>query len=126
MSKETINRLKELDIEDFIWTIYIGIIIMSFYSNSFERKYFIYKNKYDKEKYRKINIVIFSILLIVYLYFLKSSIDDLKKLKKSDDYKKKKLVILSFIASLSIVISGVIFLYIAFIDQDLDVEIAFN
>ena len=126
MSEETINRLKQLNIEDFIWTIYIGIIVLSFYSNSVERKYFIYKNNKDKRKYQKINIIIFSILLVVYLYFLKCSIDDLKNLKETDKYKKKELVILSFFASLAIVISGSLFLYIAFIDEDLDIELAFN
>ena len=105
--EETEKRLKELTIEDFIWVIYIGIIILSFYSNSIERKFFIYKNSKDKEKYQKINIIIFSILLVVYLYFFKGAIDELNNLKESDDYKKKKLVYLSFIATLLITISGI-------------------
>ena len=126
MSDETIKRLKQLKIEDFIWIIYIGIIIMSFYSNIIERKYFIYKNSKDKKKYRQINVAIFSILLIVYLYFLTNSTNDLKNLKSSDSYQKKKLIFLSFIASALITISGFIFLYIALIDQELDVELAFN
>ena len=33
MNKEELdNKLKELKIEDFIWFIYIGIIILSWYS----------------------------------------------------------------------------------------------
>ncbi len=125
-NEEISKRLKQLNIEDFIWIIYIGIIILSFYSNSLERKYFIYNNQKCKKKYQNINIIIFSILLIVYIYFLKSAIDELKKLKVSDSYKKKKLVCLSFIASLFITISGFIFLYIAFMDNNLDIELAFN
>jgi len=127
MNNENIEeRIKELNIEDFIWTIYIGIIFLSFYSNNIERKYFLSKEKKFKVKYRTINIIIFSILLIVYLYFLNSSINDLKKLKQSDNEAKKKLIYLSFIASLCITISGLIFLYIALKDQNLDVELAFN
>lgn len=127
MSNEELNKkLKELKIEDFIWIIYIGIIFLSWYSNSLERKYFLYNNLTSKRKYRNIMILIFSILIVVYLYFLKSSIDDLKNLKKSDSQNKKKLFFLSFLASLMIALSGFIFLYIALKDEDLNVELAFN
>ena len=127
MSYEEINnKLKQIKIEDFIWIIYIGIIILSFYSNRLEADYYINNNKISKEKYRKTIILIFSILIFVYIYFLKSSIDDINNLKPWDSYEKKQLVTLSFIASLLIAISGFIFLYIAFKDNNLDVELAFN
>ena len=120
------NKLKQLDIEDFIWIIYIGIIILSFYSNSLERNYYINKDNYCKNRYISITQIIFFILIIVYLYFLKDSIDSIRSLKSSDSIKKKKLVYLSFIASLLIAISGFIYLYISFVNDDLSVEIAFN
>lgn len=124
--EELNNKLKQLKIEDFIWLIYIGIIFLSWYSNNLERKYFIYNDNISKEKYRKIIILIFSILIVVYLYFLKDSYEDLQNLKPYDSDKKKELITLSFIASLLIAISGVIFLYIAIQDEDLNVELAFN
>ena len=71
-------------------------------------------------------IIIFTILIIIYAYFLKESFDDLKNLKSYDSDKKKKLTILSFIGSLFIAISGFIFLYISILDKDIDVELAFN
>lgn len=120
------RKLKQLKIEDFIWVIYIGIIIMSWYSNSLERKYFLYNDLKSKEKYRKVMILIFSILIVAYLYFLKDSYDDLKEIKPCDDDKKKKLLLLAFIGSLLILISGFIFLYIAYQDEELDVELAFS
>lgn len=123
---EISNKLKEIDIEDHIWLIYVGIILLSWYSNSLERKYFIYNDLDSKDKYRKIIIIIFSILVIVYIYFFQSSIDDIHFLKSTDSIKKIKLTELSAIGSLLIVISGLIFLYIAYTDQDIDVEIAFN
>ena len=125
-TKEIQDRLNALNIEDFIWIIYIGIIALSFYSNNNERKYFLFGNKEDKEKYRNIIIIIFSVLIIVYLYFLKDSWDSVNNLKPTDSQKTKNLVYLSFIASLLISISGFIFLYIAFKDEDLNVELAFN
>lgn len=125
-SKELNERLKELKAEDFIWLIYIGIIFMSWYSNTFERKYFIYNDLKSKEKYRQITIFIFTILVIIYLYFLKNSVDSIKNLKPYDSIEKKQLTYLSFLGSLLIAISGLIFLYIAFSDENIDVEIAFN
>lgn len=124
--KDIDNKLKELDIEDFIWVVYIFIIILSWYSNHLERKYFLYNDIESKEKYRKVLILIFSIAIIVYLYFLKNSISDLKSIKDTDSYKKRNLIYLSFIGSLLIAVSGFIFLYIAYSDENLDVELAFN
>ena len=127
MNYDELNRkLKQLKVEDFIWLTYIGIIIMSWYSNSLERKYFIYNDIESKEKYRKMMILIFSILIIVYLYFLKDSYEDLKNIQKHDSEEKKKLTYMAFIGSLLIAISGFIFLYIAVSDEELNVEIAFN
>ena len=127
MDYEDINsKLKEINTEDIIWVIYLGIIFLSFYSNSLERKYYVKKDKIAKEKYQKIMIFIFAILFIVYIYFLKGSIDSLRKLKPTDNPKRKKLVMLSFVAALLITISGFIYLYIAIMDDNLDVELAFN
>ena len=120
------SKLKELKYEEIIWIIYIGIIIFSFVSNNYEKKYFLTKSNIYKKKYTNTLIIIFSILIIVYLYFLKSSIDSIRNLKKDDSNLKKKLTYLSFIASLLIAISGFIYLYISFTDTNLDVEIAFN
>ena len=125
-NNELSEKLKQLKIEDFIWLIYLGIIFLSWYSNSLERKYFVTGDAISKEKYREIIIFIFSILVVVYLYFLKDSIDSINNLKPWDSQKKKDLTYLSFISSLLIAISGLIFLYIAFEDKDINVELAFN
>ena len=82
MTNEELNdKLKELEIEDFIWFVYIGIIILSWYSNSLERKYYVYNDLKSKEEYRSIIILIFSILVIVYIYFLYDSYKSVKALK---------------------------------------------
>ena len=109
------EKLRQINTEDFIWVIYLFIIFLSYYSNNLERKYFIFQNAEDKTKYRQVLVTIFFILLIVYIYFLKDSFNDLKK-----------LTILSFMGSLLIAISGAIFLFIAIEDEKLAVELAFN
>lgn len=127
MDYEKLNeKLKQLKIEDFIWIIYIGIIFMSWYANSLERKYFIYNEIKSREKYKKMMILIFSILVIIYLYFFKDSYDSLKDIKPNDSCTKKNLTYMSYISSLLIAISGFIFLYIAINDEEINVEIAFN
>lgn len=99
---------------------------MSWYSNSLERKYFTENDIESKTKYQKIMVLIFTILIVIYLYFLKESINDIKNLKPWDTPKKKNLVYLSFLGSLLIAISGFIFLYISIVDENLDIELAFN
>ncbi len=126
MNSNLQNKLKELKIEDSVWIIYIGIIALSWYSNDLERRYFLNKDLKSKDEYRRILIIIFSILVVVYLYFVKDSYYGLKNIKPTDSIKKKELTSLSFMGSLLIAISGLIFLYIAVMDSDIDVEIAFN
>ena len=126
MNSDLDSKLKSIDTEDLIWVVYLGIIIFSWYSNSLERKYFLFNDLKSKDKYRDTLIIIFSILLVVYTYFLKNSIRDVKNIKPYDSLKKKRLVYLSFYASLLITISGFLLLYIAYNDDSADVEIAFN
>lgn len=120
------DKLKEFKAEEFVWIIYIGIIILSFYSNELERKYFINNDLESKKKYTDLMIAIFTILLIVYMYFANSSLDEVRNLKQNDSMDKKRLTYLSFVGSFLILISGIIFLYIAFQNENLDVELAFN
>ena len=63
-----LDRLKDIKIENYIWIIYIGIIILSWYANSKERNYILYNNHASKKQYQKLMILIFTILLFVYYY----------------------------------------------------------
>ena len=119
------KKLKEIKIENCICLLYIGIIILSWYSNSLEKDYFINNNIKSKEKYREMLIIIFSILIIVYLYFFIDSVSDLKNINNYSK-NKKELVLLSSLGSFLVLISGIIFLYISYRDENIDVEIAFN
>lgn len=123
---EISKRLEEIRTEDFIWIIYIAIIFLSWMANHIERKYFINNDLKAKEDYRKIMMIIFTTIIVIYIYFLKDSIEDIKELKESDSDEKKFLTFLSFIGSLLVAISGFIFLYIIIRDQDINVELAFS
>lgn len=120
------DRLEDIKIENFVWIIYIGIIALSYYANSKEKNFILYGDEKSKKEYQELLILIFTILLFVYYYFAKDSYDDLKNLTKFDSNKKVALHYASFVGSLLILISGIIFLCIAILDEDIDVELAFN
>lgn len=123
---EKIERLKDIKTENQIWVIYIGIILLSWYANSKEKKYILYKDEKSKKEYQNLMILIFSILVIAYYYFAKDSLKDYKKLTPFDSKKKKNLTTASLIASIFILVSGLMLLGIAITDEDIDIEIAFN
>ena len=118
--QDKIDILKKLDIENFIWIIYIILILLSIYSNKYEKKYYLNNDIKAKENYRKLNIFIFSTALIIYLYFFEDSIKNIKNKNKNS---KGMFNELNFIANSLILISGCIYLYIAIFDVDLDTEL---
>lgn len=121
-----LDRLQDIRIENYIWVIYIIIIFISWYANSKEKKFILYNDEVSRREYQNLLVLIFSILIIIYYYFTKSSYDDLNELTINDSNKKIILTYVSFIASLLILISGMIFLTIAIMDEEIDVELAFN
>ncbi len=125
-TNEKYERLKDIKTENMIWVIYIVIIIMSWYANSKEKKYILYNDEKNRKEYQKLMTLIFSILVIFYYYFAKDSWEDFKKLNANDTNKKKGLTYASLMASILILISGLIFLGIAITDDEISTEIAFN
>ena len=126
MDKSRIDKLNDIHTENIVWVIYIGIIILSYYSNSKEVKYLLFDDQNSKRDYRNLMILIFCILVIIYFHFTKNSYDDYIDLKDSPNDRIRNLHFASFIASTMVLISGVIFLYIVIVDENIDVEIAFN
>ncbi len=127
MNNESIEkRLEKIKIEDIIWILYLIIIILSFIANSIERNYFIKNDIKDKKTYQNLMIFIFTILCIVYAYFTYDNYKDIKELKSYDSNTKIEFTYISFIATLLVLISGLLFLYIAINDENIETEIAFN
>jgi Ca2+/H+ antiporter len=119
------RRIKQINAENFIWVIYIFIIGLCFYANSFEKKYFYTNDETAKKNYRNLTIIIFIAAVIIYSYFLYDNCKDIKNTKTTDT-RIKNLNNLSLLGSLLVLISGLIFLYIAIVDEDINVELAFN
>ncbi len=123
---EKLKKLNDIKIENFIWIIYIVIIFLSYNANYKEKKYILYNDFKSKQEYQTLLIIIFSILLVIYLYYATNSYNEIKNLKYYDSMKKKYLTYASFIGSFLVSLSGIIFLIIAIIDDEINVEIAFN
>lgn len=119
------EMLRTIEIENYIWIIYLVIIFLSFIANKEEVNYFINNDMQSKNNYRKLIIIIFSIALGIYYYFFISGYETYKKLSPYDTESKKFFETINFIANTLILIAGVIFLIIAIFDEELETEIAF-
>ena len=115
------KRLRQIQTENNIWIVYLFIIFFSFYANFLEKDYFLTNNINSKNSYRKINAIIFSILVIIYAYFEQDAISSYLDESNHNDYD-----LLSLIASSAVLVSGIIFLYIIIKDENIEEEVAFN
>lgn len=118
--------IEEIQTENFIWVVYLFIIGVSFLANSFEIDYYKTGDKNSKEKYRLLNIFVFSVALIIYFYFFKGNYKNVQTLNCHDSKSKILFNELNYMASILIVIAGAILLYIAIFDKDLETEISFS
>ena len=123
---DKLKRLEDIKIENIVWSIYIGIIILSWYANSKEKKYLLYNDLLSKKEYQNLLILIFTILVIIYFYFAKSGYEDILNLTSYDSPKKQMLTKFAFIGSFLILVSGIIYLVLAILDDEIEIELAFN
>lgn len=124
--KDKLVRLEDIRIENYIWIVYLVIIGISYYANYKEKRYILYDDDVSKREYQNLLILIFSILVVVYFYFVWDSYKDVVDLDYMDSSKKVALTYASFVGSLLVFVSGVIFLVIAILDEEIDIELAFN
>lgn len=122
MDNELYERLKLISIEDVILGIFIILVILSMIANKIERKALIDKDLVDMEKYYYLQIFIFGVVVIINIYFIFNSYSEIIHLKEEETDTKKKFAYLSFVASLAALLAGVILLYIAIVDKDLEAE----
>ena len=124
MDNELENRLKEINIEDIVFVIFIIIIIMSYIANEFEKKYFIYRNDKDKKIYYYLQIIIFLIVVAVNVYYVYISYLEVESLKCKEYSNKKKYAQLDLVAGLFALVASSIILYIAIDDKNINAEIS--
>jgi len=126
MDNELEKRLKEINIENIVFLILIIIIIMGYYANNREVDYFINKNELSKKEYYYIMMFIFLIVVIISGYYSYQSYIDVLNQKYKEFSKEKQYTNLNFIANTLALISGLIYLYIAITDTNIDAEISLS
>lgn len=117
--------LRTIQMENYIWIVYLILIGLSFLANKEEVKYFLYGDKIAKKNYRTLLIIVFSVAVVIYYYFFKLGLVEYKNIKIDDTCSKKFFETINFIATFLILISGIIFLFIAIFDEHVETEIAF-
>ena len=125
MNNDKMNTLKRINIESFIWIIYIFLVCFNLYSNYLEKIYLKTNQRFYKQKFRQINKMVLSVILLIYIYFAYVAFKDETSLTryKNTDPKKKRLTDLVFIAAILFLIGGVISLYVAMKSDDFDEEL---
>ena len=124
MDSELKKRINEINTENVVFLIFIILIIMSYVANSFEKKYFLYSDNSYKKIYYYIQVVIFFVVVSVNLYYVYISYLEVANLSWCSSYKKIKYAYLDYYASIFALIAGLILLYVAIDDVDIDTEIS--
>lgn len=116
------DKLKDIKIENLVICIYFVLLILYLYANKIEINYIYSGDDRDKENYRILLLIIFGISFIISVLFLVSNINELYEYEDSIDiYNLRKL---SVIAGIFIVLASIIYLYIIYKDEDINLEVS--
>lgn len=126
MIDELEERIGAIRQENFVWIIYLVVIGISYYANKLEIDYFKTNNEESAKWYRYLEILAFSIVTIIYLYFTIKDYMEVMSLSDDDSYNKKKYAYLSLISDVAILFAAGILLYIAIDDRNIEAEIFFD
>jgi len=92
MNNNMINELKDIKIDEFIWSIFIFSGIIGIISSEYRKKYIIDNNIYYLLKSKNIRIFLLIISLILNIYFVKRNqleYDNTKSLQEKNRLKIK-------------------------------------
>lgn len=116
MNQNKIRNLQNLEIDDFIWYIYIFIVVASLYSNKLEREYLLSGNMEKYREFHSINLVVLTIGFLIYVYFVYRGYE---LYQKKRDYKST----LNLISAILFLVAGGILLYLELQGGDLENEL---
>ncbi len=116
MNPNRIQNLENLEIDDFIWYIYIFIVAAALYSNKLEREYLLYNDKKKQSEFHTINAVVLTIGFFIYIYFV---------YRGYEKYRKKNTLSsqLNLIATILFLVAGGILLYLEVVYRDEENEL---
>jgi Ca2+/Na+ antiporter len=112
MNNNINEDLKDLNIEDFIWILFIIIALVAIYSDNLEREFLYTRNIDIYKKFHTINIILLIITFCVYLFYTIDNYEELVDLRNYgniSDVEKKELVL---IMNILFLIGGAIAIYL--------------
>ena len=124
MNNNLEKRLKEISTENFVFGVFILIIIMAYYANDREVDYFLNNNNIAKKDYYYTMIIIFLIVVIISGSYFYQANKEVLLLRNKPYSKEREYANLDVIASGATLIAGLIYLYIAITDKDIKAEIS--
>lgn len=124
MNNELKKRINEINTENFVYGIFILIIIMGYYANNRELDYFINNNNIAKKDYYYTMIIIFLIVTIISSSYFYSSYKEIIHLRNKPYSKEKDYANLNLIANGATLVASLIYLYIVVNDKDINAEIS--
>ena len=113
MNSSINETLKNIQTEDLIWIIYLFLAIASLISNEYEKKTLLRTGNQRNNDSKKINVTIFTITFIIYIYFAYINLKDIQKIKNGIQNNSTRSIIESqarLIASLLFIVGGAIYL----------------
>lgn len=106
------EKLRKLRTEDFIWIVYFFIAAAALYSNKDERTYLFTHNTNAYREKKAINVTIFIIALIIYIYFVLSTTEDLGEIRKNYNSQEYTYRFAQLVAALLFLVGGIIYLIV--------------
>ena len=121
---KVLKTLQEIQIEDWIWIIYLFLSALALVSNFFEKDYLLNRNKTSKKAFKTINIAVFIIVFFIYLYFVLLTYSRFKERQQQTTIKSMIVTNANFIAASLFLIGGILYLFTEIIsDDETDVDI---
>lgn len=121
---KVLKTLQEIQIEDWIWIIYLFLSAFALVSNFFEKDYLLNRNKTSKKAFKTINIAVFIIVFFIYLYFVLLTYSRFKERQQQTTIKSMIVTNANFIAASLFLIGGILYLFTEIIsDDETDVDI---
>ena len=114
------ETLKEVQVEDYIWIIYIFLAIFAIVSNQHEKEYIKKHSKRDESVFRTINTEIFIVTFLIYLYFVYINYKHIKRLGPNSSPKQVLLANAGVVEAILFLIAGGISLLISIYGDDED------
>lgn len=123
MVNDVLIKLKRLDENDFIWLVYIFIILANLYSDNIAKKDLINSSNVNDNKVNNINLITLVIAFLIYLFFVFRNYKDLEEYKNKLNCKTLKLAEIRLVGSILFLVGGAIAIYVTY-KKGIDDEIA--